>query len=872
MATLTPMMQQYMDIKKQYEDCILFFRLGDFYEMFFTDAEIASKELEITLTGKDCGLEERAPMCGVPFHSADSYICKLINKGYKVAICEQVEDPATAKGIVKRDVIRIVTPGTVTDSAMLDDKKNNYLMSLYKYKNFFGIAFVDITTGDFTSTSIIIGNTIGKLMDEIARFSPSEIVANGEFLKDENLVKAVKTRFNTYISTIEDKYFEIGYARDKFKSYFSDHEICENEFDIYINASGALLEYLEQTQKVNLNHIQSFNKYKIEEYMILDAATRRNLELTETMREKNRKGSLLWVLDRTMTSMGGRTLRKWIEQPLINIYDIRDRLNAVREFKDKFMVRMEVRELLKRVYDIERLMGKIVLGSANCRDLISLKNSLGQIPYIKSLLKDLNASLNRECDRDIDSLDDVYEIIDRAICDDPPVSVKEGGIIKEGYNKEVDELRRASVDGKSWLVELENREREKTGIKNLKVGFNKVFGYYIEVTKSYFSLVPPNYIRKQTLANCERYITEELKEIEEKVLGAEDRLVELEYQLFVEVRSKVASEINRIKRTAKALAQIDVICSLAEVADRESYTMPEVNNEDVIHIIDGRHPVVEKVIDQGAFVPNDTYLDMAENQIAIITGPNMAGKSTYMRQVALIVLMAQIGSFVPAKSAVIGIADRIFTRVGASDDLAAGQSTFMVEMSEVANILNNATSKSLLILDEIGRGTSTYDGLSIAWSVIEHISDKKKIGARTLFATHYHELTELEGSIDGVKNYCISVEEKGEDIIFLRKIIRGGADNSYGVQVARLAGVPAPVINRAKEILKELEESDINKRDARFKRAMKPIEGQIDVFSFNAQQRSYDEVLKELRSIDVTTLTPLDALNILYNLQKKVNT
>jgi len=872
MATLTPMMQQYMDIKKQYEDCILFFRLGDFYEMFFTDAEIASKELEITLTGKDCGLEERAPMCGVPFHSADSYICKLINKGYKVAICEQVEDPATAKGIVKRDVIRIVTPGTVTDSAMLDDKKNNYLMSLYKYKNFFGIAFVDITTGEFTSTSIIAGNTIGKLMDEIARFSPSEIVANGEFLKDENLVKDVKTRFNTYLSTIEDKYFDINYAREKFKSYFDDHEICENEFDIYINASGALLEYLEQTQKVNLNHIQSFNKYKIEEYMILDAATRRNLELTETMREKNRKGSLLWVLDRTMTSMGGRTLRKWIEKPLINVYDIRDRLNAVREFKDKFMVRMEVRELLKRVYDIERLMGKIVLGSANCRDLISLKNSLGQIPYIKSLLKDLNESLNRECDRDIDSLDDVYEIIDRAICDDPPVSVKEGGIIKEGYNKEVDELRRASVDGKSWLVELENREREKTGIKNLKVGFNKVFGYYIEVTKSYFSLVPPNYIRKQTLANCERYITEELKEIEEKVLGAEDRLVELEYQLFVEVRSKVASEINRIKRTAKALAQIDVICSLAEVADRESYTMPEVNNEDVIHIIDGRHPVVEKVIDQGAFVPNDTYLDMADNQIAIITGPNMAGKSTYMRQVALIVLMAQIGSFVPAKSAVIGIADRIFTRVGASDDLAAGQSTFMVEMSEVANILNNATSKSLLILDEIGRGTSTYDGLSIAWSVIEHISDKKKLGARTLFATHYHELTELEGSIDGVKNYCISVEEKGEDIIFLRKIIRGGADNSYGVQVARLAGVPAPVINRAKEILKELEESDINKRDVRFKRALKPIEGQIDVFSFNAQQRSHDEVLKELRNIDVSTLTPLDALNILYNLQKKVNT
>ena len=872
MATLTPMMRQYMDIKKQYEDCILFFRLGDFYEMFFSDAEIASKELEITLTGKDCGLEERAPMCGVPFHSADSYICKLINKGYKVAICEQIEDPAMAKGIVKRDVIRVVTPGTVTDSAMLDDKKNNYLMSLYKHKTFFGIAFVDITTGDFTSTSIVLGNTEGKLMDEIARFSPSEVVVNSEFFKDENLVKLFKTRFDLYISTIEDKYFEIEYAKEKLQAYFSDHEICENELDIYINASGALLEYIEQTQKVNLDHIQSFNKYKIEEYMILDVATRRNLELTETMREKNRKGSLLWVLDRTMTSMGGRTLRKWIEQPLINIYDIKDRLLAVNEFKDKFMVRMEVRELLKRVYDIERLMGKVVLGSANCRDLVSLKNSLGQIPYIKDLLKDLNENLNKENDQNIDLLKDVFEIIDRAICDEPPVSVKEGGIIKEGYNEEVDKLRRASIDGKTWLVELENREREKTGIKNLKVGFNKVFGYYIEVTKSYFSLVPPNYVRKQTLANCERYITEELKEIEEKVLGAEDRLVELEYQLFVEVRNKVASEISRIKRTAKALAQVDVICSLAEVADRESYTMPEVNNEDIIDITDGRHPVVEKMIDHGAFVPNDTYLDLSDNQIAIITGPNMAGKSTYMRQVALIVLMAQIGSFVPAKSAVIGIADRIFTRVGASDDLAAGQSTFMVEMSEVANILSNATSRSILILDEIGRGTSTYDGLSIAWSVIVHISDKKRIGARTLFATHYHELTELEGAIDGVKNYCISVEEKGEDIIFLRKIIRGGADNSYGIQVAKLAGVPVAVINRAKEILKELEDADINKREVRFKRAKKAIEGQIDVFTFNTQQRNSDEVLNELKSIDVSTLTPLDALNILYNLQKKVNT
>jgi len=796
------MMQQYLEIKEQYKDCILFFRLGDFYEMFFSDAEVASRELAITLTGKDCGLEERAPMCGVPFHSADSYIAKLISKGYKVAICEQIEDPALAKGLVKRDVIRIVTPGTVTDSAMLDEKKNNYLMSIYKNKNYYGIACVDLTTGEFLSTHITFGNTFNKLMDEIAKFSPSEIVVNGEFFHDENIKKTLKQRFDVYISGLEDKFFEKEFSIQKVRNYFKDYVIEENAFDLYINASGALLEYLEQTQKVNLSHIQNFNVYRIEEYMILDMATRRNLELTETMREKNRKGSLLWVLDRTMTSMGGRTLRKWIEQPLINLHDIKDRLDAVNEFKERFMIRSEVRELLRAVYDIERLMTKVILGSANCRDLISIKHSIGQVPYIKELLRDLKADLNVLSYNELDTLTDVYEIIDKAIVDDPPVAVKEGGIIKEGFNEEVDRLRSASKDGKKWIAHLESKERERTGIKNLKVGFNKVFGYYIEVTKSYYSQVPDDYIRKQTLANCERYITPELKEIENTVLGAEDRLVELEYQIFVDVRNKVAKEINRLKTTARSLARIDVLCSLAEVADRESYTMPEVTDDDKIEIKDGRHPVVEKIIGQEAFVPNDTYLDMDENQIAIITGPNMAGKSTYMRQVALIVLMAQIGSFVPAKSAKIGIVDRIFTRVGASDDLAAGQSTFMVEMSEVANILGNATSKSLLVLDEIGRGTSTYDGLSIAWAVIEYIGEK--IGARTLFATHYHELTELEERIEGIKNYCISVEEKGEDIIFLRKILRGGADNSYGVQVARLAGIPDPVIHRAKEILKKI--------------------------------------------------------------------
>lgn len=867
---LTPMMQQYMEIKDQYDDCILFFRLGDFYEMFFKDAETASRELEITLTGRDCGMEERAPMCGVPFHSADSYISRLINKGYKVAICEQVEDPQLAKGIVKRDVVRVVTPGTVTDSVMLDEKKNNYLMALYKAMNFFGIAFVDLTTGEFTSTSITYGNTVDKLFDEIAKFSPSEIVVNSQFFCDCNLMNAIRKRFGIYISSIEDKCFDRGFVEEKVKHYFKDYRFSKNEFDLYINATGALLEYLEATQKVNLEHIRNLSVYKIDEYMILDMCTRRNLEITETMREKSRKGSLLWVLDRTMTSMGGRVLRKWIEQPLINVYDIRDRLVSVNELKEKFMVRMELRELLKRVYDIERLMGKVVLGNANCRDLVSIKNSIGQIPHIKEVSQELSQNLNVMNYRDLDTLEDIYQLIDQAIIDEPPISVRDGGMIKEGFNDEIDKLKRASIDGKKWIAELERSEREKTGIKNLKVGFNKVFGYYLEVTKSYYSLVPDNYIRKQTLANCERFITKELKEIEDTVLGAEDKLVELEYQMFCQVRGRIAQEILRIKSTARALSQIDVLCSLSEVADRESYVMPEVNEEDTVNISDGRHPVVEKMLKDEAFVPNDVFLNMKDDKIAIITGPNMAGKSTYMRQVALIVLMAQTGSFVPAKSANIGIVDRIFTRVGASDDLAAGQSTFMVEMSEVANILNNATAKSLLILDEIGRGTSTYDGLSIAWAVIEYISDVQKLGARTLFATHYHELTELEGSIEGIKNYCISVEKSGDDITFLRKIIRGGADDSYGVQVAKLAGVPNVVINRAKEILQELENADISKQKKKGKRSERIVEGQIDLFSFNNAQILKDEVLKELKSIDVSTLTPLDALNVLYNLQKKV--
>ena len=868
MTKLTPMMQQYMEIKEQYNDCILFFRLGDFYEMFFSDAKTASRELEIALTGRECGLGERAPMCGVPFHSSDSYISKLVDKGYKVAICEQVGDPVSAKGLVKREVIRVVTPGTVTDITMLDERKNNYLMSIYKRKCFYGVAFVDLTTGEFFSTNITFGNTTDKLMDEIAKFSPSEVVINKELQNDGEVISKLKKRFNLYISNVDEGLFCKDYSIDKIKKYFQDHEVEEDTIDLFVNASGALLGYLEQTQKANLGHIRNFNMYKVEEYMVLDLSTRRNLELTETMREKSRRGSVLWVLDRTITSMGGRKLRKWIEQPLINIHDINDRLQAVSEFKEKYMLRMELRELLKLVYDIERLMSKIILGSANCRDLISIKTSIGQVPHIKALMEKAQTSLNAFSYNQLDDLSDIYELIERSLVDEPPVSVKEGGIIKVGYNKEIDRLKSASKDGRGWILELESREKERTGIKNLKVGFNRVFGYYIEITKSYYSQVPKDYIRKQTLANCERYITQELKEIEDTVLDAEDKLTALEYAEFVNIRDKIAKEITRMKQTAHGLSRIDVLCSLAEVADRESYVMPQITEDGQVKICDGRHPVVEKMVGQGEFVPNDTHLNTKNDQIAIITGPNMAGKSTYLRQVALIVLMAQIGSFVPAQSAYIGIVDRIFTRVGASDDLASGQSTFMVEMSEVANILKNATSKSLLILDEIGRGTSTYDGLSIAWSVIEFLSEK--IGAKTLFATHYHELTELEEEMDSVKNYCISVKEEGEDIIFLRKILRGGANNSYGVQVARLAGVPDMVIVRANELLKELKDADIAGKKSRPRKGQKVIGGQLDVFSFNAAQRSHDKILNEIKSIDVSTLTPLDALNMIYNLQKKI--
>jgi len=844
------------------------FRLGDFYEMFFDDAQLASRELEITLTGRDCGLDERAPMCGVPFHAVDGYVARLISKGHKVAICEQMEDPALAKGLVKREVVKIITPGTVTDSSMLDDKKNNYLVCIYSKGSMYGLAAVDISTGEFSTTRITWGNTQGKLLDEVAKYSPAEILTNQVFYQSSPVIGQLRNRFNAYISPMEDQYFTEDYSLDILTQKFGADPLPAETSELCLNACGALLTYLEQTQKAGLEHIQKITPYKLEEYMILDLSTRRNLELTETMREKSRKGTLLWVLDRTMTSMGARGLRRWIEQPLVNTGDIAERLDAVAELKDKFMVRMELREVFKRVYDIERLMAKVVLGSANCRDLIALKNSLMQLPYIKDILAACGSELIVRNNSLMDKLEDIAEMIERSIVDDPPVSVREGGIIKAGWDEEVDRLRSATTDGKQWIASLEAKEKERTGIKNLKIGFTKVFGYYLEVTKSYFHLVPQDYVRKQTLTNCERYVTQELKEMEETILGAESKIIELEYQIFTGIREKIASQVGRTKQTAACLAELDVLCSLAETADRENYCRPEVNNEGTIHIVGGRHPVVEKMLEQGAFVPNDTLLDLEDNRLSIITGPNMAGKSTYMRQVALIVLMAQIGSFVPADSATIGIADRIFTRVGASDDLAAGQSTFMVEMSEVANILDNATSRSLLILDEIGRGTSTFDGLSIAWSVIEYISDPQKVGSRTLFATHYHELTELEGHITGIKNYCIAVREKGDDIIFLRKIIRGGADGSYGIQVAKLAGLPGTVIERAKELLKELEAADISKQRA--KRRKLPLEGQIEFFMGSANDdKAAREVLEELKSVDVSTITPLDAMNVLYGLQQK---
>ncbi len=875
---LTPMMKQYMQTKEEYKDCILFYRLGDFYEMFFDDALTASKELEITLTGKNCGLEERAPMCGIPYHAVDSYLNRLVSKGYKVAICEQVEDPKTAKGIVKREVIRVVTPGTNLDTQGLDETKNNYIMCIVYMADRYGLSVADVTTGEYLVTEL---DSQTKLMDELYKFMPSEIVCNEAFYMSGLDLDDLKNRLHMAIYSLEAWYFDDALCRETLQEHFkvaSLEGIGLSDCECGMIASGALLKYLEETQKNSLSHMSRLTRYATGNYMVLDSATRRNLELVETLREKQKRGSLLWVLDKTKTAMGARTLRKYVEQPLIDKESIVKRLDAVAELKDNAICREEIREYLNPVYDLERLVGKITYQSANPRDLIAFQSSLSMLPSVKCILKDMESDLLKEIYEELDPLEELCDLVGRAIQEEPPLAMKEGGIIKDGYNEEVDRLRKAKSEGKDWLADLETREREKTGIKNLRIRYNKVFGYYLEVTNSFKDLVPDYYTRKQTLANAERYIIPELKELEDTILGAEDKLCALEYELYCEVRNTIAAELTRIQRTAKAVAKLDVIASLALVAERNNYVRPKINEKGVIDIRDGRHPVVEKMIPNDMFIANDTYLDDKKQRISIITGPNMAGKSTYMRQAALIVLMAQLGSFVPASSANIGLVDRIFTRVGASDDLASGQSTFMVEMNEVANILRNATSKSLLILDEIGRGTSTFDGLSIAWAVVEYISNSKLLGAKTLFATHYHELTELEGKISNVNNYCIAVKEKGDDIVFLRKIVKGGADKSYGIQVAKLAGVPDPVINRAKEIVEELVTADITGKvkdiavqgSETKKKTQKKLD-EVDLTQFSLFDTvKDDDVLNELKELDISHMTPMDAMNKLYQLQNKL--
>ncbi|MCR5420989.1 MAG: DNA mismatch repair protein MutS [Lachnospiraceae bacterium] len=878
MAELSPMMQKYLETKEEYKDCLLFYRLGDFYEMFFEDAKIVSKELELTLTGKQCGMEERAPMCGVPFHSVEGYLNRLISKGYKVAICEQVEDPKYAKGLVKREVTRIVTPGTNLDMNSLEESRNNYLMCITYIADRFGISVSDVTTGEFLSTEV---DSVKKLLDEIYKFTPAEIICNDSFLLCGIDIEDLKYRLNVSVYPLEAWYFDEELCNKKIKEHFKvDNVECffltDGGCDLI--SSGALLQYLYETQKNSLSQIRSIKTYDVSEYMILDSSTRRNLELTETIRDKQKKGSLLGVLDRTKTAMGARTLRTMIEQPLIDIKSITERLDAVSMLVKNVIIREEIREYLNPVYDLERLMSRVIYKSANPRDLIALGSSLKMLPAIKQQLGEFDKGVLNELYKELDPLEDLYDLITSSIADEPPLQIKEGGIIREGYNETVDALRMAKIKGKTWLADLEAKDRERTGIKNLKIKYNKVFGYYFEVTNSFKDMVPEDYIRKQTLTNAERYTTAELKELEDNILNSEDKLFSLEYDLFCEIRDELADNIERIQQTAKVIARVDALSSLAYVAEKNNYCRPSINERGVIDIEKGRHPVVEKMLSADMFITNDTHLDNRENRISIITGPNMAGKSTYMRQTALIVLMAQIGSFVPAASANIGIVDRIFTRVGASDDLASGQSTFMVEMAEVANILRNATQNSLLILDEIGRGTSTFDGLSIAWAVVEYISNTKMLGAKTLFATHYHELTELEGKLNSVNNYCIAVKEQGDNIVFLRKIVKGGADKSYGIQVAKLAGVPDYVINRAKEIVEELSDNDITinvktiaekkeeKKKSRVKRLDEVDLNQMSLFDTVRD----DDIINEIKELDINNLTPMEALNTLSKYQNKL--
>lgn len=870
-------MQQYLETKKEYQDCILLYRLGDFYEMFYEDALLASKELEITLTGKSCGQEERAPMCGVPHHALEGYLSKLVSKGHKVAICEQMEDPKLTKGIVKREVVRIVTPGTNLNLQAIEESRNNYLFCIVYFPGKTGISVADVTTGDYYLTEV---EDIRKLQDEINKYEPSEIICNEQFLVSGYEIDDLKNRLGITVYSLQSHYFDEDNCRKILTKHFHVNTLSGlgiEDFPTGLIAAGALMQYLYETQKTSLAHFTHLYPYLTNKYMLLDSSTRRNLELTETLREKQKKGSLLGVLDRTKTAMGGRLLRKYIEQPLIDRAKMELRLDAVEALSRKSVDRDELREYLNTIYDLERLLGKVSYKTANPRDLIAFRNSLAMLPSIKTVLGDLDAALLQEINDRMDALEDIYHLIDDSIIEEPPISIREGGMIKEGFSDTIDSLRSAKTDGKNWLAALEEEDRERTGIKNLRIKYNKVFGYYFEVTNSYKDFVPEDYIRKQTLANAERYTTPRLKELEDSILNAEDKLSALEYDLFCELRESIAAQMERIQRTARAIAKLDVFASMSYVAERNQYIRPSLNDKGIIDIKGGRHPVVEQMIDHDMFIDNDTYLDNRKHCIAVITGPNMAGKSTYMRQTALIVLLAQIGSFVPARKADIGIVDRIFTRVGASNDLSSGQSTFMVEMNEVANILRNATVNSLLVLDEIGRGTSTFDGLSIAWAVIEHISNRKILGAKTLFATHYHELTELEDKMDNVNNYCIAVKEKGDDIVFLRKIVKGGADKSYGIQVAKLAGVPDMVIDRAKEIVEQLSDNDIIEKvqnievniKSEKRKAVKYDEVDLEQMSLFDTVKDED-IIKEQQEIDIGNLTPVDALNTLYRLQNKL--
>ncbi len=903
---LTPMMRQYFEIKENYKDCILFFRLGDFYEMFFEDAETAARELELVLTGRDCGLEKRAPMCGIPFHASNSYIGRLVAKGYKVAICEQVEDPKVAKGIVKRDVIKVITPGTYTDSSFVEETKNNYIMTIYSdlERNRCSLAITDISTGDFLATEGELEK--GVILDEISKFNPKEIILLDSL--DQELIKDITLTTPALISRKPIEYFEENFE-----------EVLNNQFGEKSNSlslmvkksSNALVKYILDTQKISLTNINDIEVYSLVDFMTIDLSSRRNLELTENLREKSKKGSLLWVLDKTETSMGSRMLRRWIEEPLVNKEKITLRLNAVEELFNDLSLNDSLKEALHDIYDIERILGKISNKNANAKDLIALKTSIGKIPNVKGIIENCTSSLLNDYYNNLDDLRDIYELLEKSIKEDPSLTLKDGDLIKDGFNSEIDELRLAKTNGKDWISSLENREREFTGIKSLKVGFNKVFGYYIEISKANYSSIPEGrYIRKQTLANAERFITPELKEIEEKLLGASEKLCSLEYDIFLDIRNEVENHIDRLKTTAKIIAELDCISNLAFVALENDFIKPEINEDGETKIENGRHPVVEKVIPKGEFIPNDTIINKDDNQLLIITGPNMAGKSTYMRQVAIITLMCQIGSFVPASKANISVVDKIFTRIGASDDLAGGKSTFMVEMWEVSNILKNATENSLVLLDEVGRGTSTYDGLSIAWSVIEYICKNKNLRCKTLFATHYHELTKLEGEIHGVRNYSVAVKEVDNNIIFLRKIIEGGADQSYGIEVAKLAGIPDEVINRAKEILETLEmESSKDNLDLALKEvnASKEdieeasittsyevketlveedkIEIKEEVISKASEAKTHkkeddqiqldfsaigkDNLIKELSEVDILSLNPMEAMNRLYALVKE---